>query len=395
MTKSGHGFSTRSINSNRQPDSQHGFVNTPVYRGSTVVFPTLDELEHSWSNKATPNEIVYGRRGTPTAFALENAIAELENGHLSLVVSSGLAAITTSILAFVESGGHLLAVDSIYGPARVFCDEVLTKIGVHVEYYDPMIGSGIEDLIRDNTTCIHLESPGSLTFEIQDAPAIAAVAKKHGIATILDNSWATPCYFRPLDHGINVSFMAATKYIVGHSDAMLGLITTDEQHYDPVRRMRDNLGQCAGPDDLFLALRGLRTLPIRLQHHNEQARKLAGWLKSQPGVLSVLHPAFEDCPGHEVWKRDFSGASGLFSFELEQRSRSAVTHFLDNLELFSMGGSWGGFESLIIPAIPGDSRLVRPWTGEGRLFRVHVGLEDIDDLIRDLSAGLDRYRSRD
>lgn len=393
MKDSDSKFNTRALHDYRNPQDQQGFVNTPIYRGSTIIFPTLNALEHAGKNKHTLNELVYGRRGNPTSYALEQTIAGLENGYAGLTVSSGLAAITTSLLAYLKTSDHLLMVDSVYGLTRDFCNHILEPLGVEVTYYDPCIGAEISKLIQPNTRCIFLESPGTSTFEVQDAPAIAKVARQHEIVTMMDNTWASPCFFRPLDHGINISITSATKYVVGHSDAMLGLIVTDEDNYSKVRIARDRIGPCAGPDDIYLGLRGIRTLAMRMKQHEQQAVKLAEWLKQQPDVMRVLHPAFSECPGHEIWKRDFSGSSGLFSFEIEKRSRKSIANFVDNMKLFSMGFSWGAFESLILPVDLGNTRIAGTNDIKGQLFRVYAGQEDIEDLIADLDTGLDRYRS--
>ncbi len=386
--KSELNFKTRALHQGRDPEQQKGFVNPPVYHGSTVVFPTLKDLKWAADNKYTLNSITYGRRGNPTCIALENTLADLENGYAGLVFSSGMAAITTALTACLKSGDHLLITDSVYSITREFCNDVLTDFGVLVSYYDPMLGLEIEQLIQDNTRCIFLESPGTSTFEVQDTPTIVEVANKKGITTIMDNTWASPCFFKPLDHGINISVASATKYVVGHSDAMLGAIVTDEKHYPALRRTKDIIGHCAGPDDAYLGLRGIRTLSLRMTQHQQQALQLAHWLKSQPDVHRVLHPALEDCPGHEFWKRDFTGSSGLFSFEIEKRSDKAKAAFLDNLQLFAMGYSWGAYESLILPIETTQSKSDKPLL----LIRIHAGLEDIDDLIADLDAGLNRYR---
>jgi cystathionine beta-lyase len=387
-------FSTRVLHYKRDSTKHSGFVNPPVYHGSTVIFPTLDDLDKSKKEFYTPNTVGYGRRGNPTAFALEDTMANLENGYASFSVSSGLAAITTALFTFLKCGDHLLVADTVYQPTRSFCDGILTSFGVEVTYYDPMIGEKISQMIQKNTRCIFLESPGSLTFEIQDVPAIARIAIDNNITTVIDNTWASPYFFRPLDHGINVSINAATKYIVGHSDAMLGLITTDEAHYLELRKTKEAIGHCVGPDDLYLGIRGIRTLPLRMQQHQQQALDIVNWLNTQADVIRVLHPALETCPGHDIWKRDFEGSSGLFSFEIESRSRDALAYFLDNLEIFSMGASWGAFESLIFPIFPDKLRTATSWHQQGTILRIHAGLENIDDLICDLEAGLNRYRSK-
>lgn len=391
-SKSRHRFDTRAVHNGRDPGSQGGMVNPPVYHGSTVVYQDLDALDQGMREHDIKDALVYGRFGNQSTFALENAMADLENGYGAISVSSGLAAITTTILTFVGNGDHLLIADTVYGPNRYFCEGYLSRIGVDVEYYDPMVGAAIESLIRPETKLIFLESPGSITFEVQDAPAIAEIATRHRVTTAMDNSWATPLFFRPIDVGINISVTSATKYIVGHADALMGLIVADsEENFYALKRCRDLLGQSLAPDDVYLGMRGMRTLGIRARHHQEQALKLADWLQSNPSVEQVLHPAFSSCPGHEFWKRDFSGSSGLFSFTVELRCRQALANFLDNLELFSMGFSWGGFESLIVPQNAARSRSATDWEDSSQLLRVHAGLEDIDDLIDDLDQGLKRY----
>ena len=375
----------------RHPEQHHGFVNPPVYHGSTVIFPTLEEYERSYENRFVPETVGYGRRGNPTAFSLESTVANLESGYACFSVCSGLAAVTTSLMTFLGTGDHLLIADTVYQPTREFCDNILSAHGVDVTYYDPLIGQGIRHLVRQNTKCIYMESPGSLTFEIQDVPAIVKIAKEKNITTLLDNTWASPFFFRPIEHGVNISINAATKYISGHSDLMLGLITTDKDHYLPVRKTKEALGQCVGPDDLYLALRGMRTLPLRMQQHQKQALEVAGWLQNHPAVIKILHPAFDNCPGHEIWKRDFCGSTGLFSFVLENKSKNAVARFLDNLNLISIGASWGAYESLILPVDPRNSRTATKWENKGLILRLHVGLEDVRDLISDLDQGLKRF----
>ena len=370
---------------------QGGMINAPVYHGSTVVYPTLADLDQSRFDHDLKDKVVYGRLGNQSTFAFENAVADLENGFGCVSTSSGMSAVTTAILAFASSGDHILMVDNVYGPTRAFCADYLCRIGVEVTFYDPMLGSEIEDLVKDNTTLIFMESPGSMTFEVQDVPSIVSVAKRRGIATALDNSWATPLFFRPLDLGVNVSVIAATKYIAGHSDAMIGLISADKDNFYTVKKCRDLLGQCLAPDDVYLGARGLRTLSVRVRQHQQNAIKLANWLTGQKDVLEVIHPAFENCPGHVNWKRDFTGSTGLFSFILKPKPRAALASMLDDMQLFSMGYSWGGYESLIVPQEPSSSRSATIWKKEGQLIRVHVGLESIDDLIVDIEEGLQRY----
>ncbi|HTP37731.1 MAG TPA: cystathionine beta-lyase [Methyloceanibacter sp.] len=375
---------TRLAHAGRAPARYHGFVNTPIYRGSTVLFPTLASLE------ANAQDFTYGRLGTPTVKALEEAIAELEGGTRTLLTPSGLSAIAASLLAFVSAGDEILVSDSVYRPTRRFCDHVLKRLGVRTIYYDPLIGSGIKKLLSAKTKLVFAESPGSQTFEVQDIPAIVKAAHDAGAVVILDNTWATPLYFKPFAHGVDVSIQAATKYIVGHADAMLGAITASEKVARAVEKSHEDLGLCPGPEDAYLGLRGLRTLSVRLARHQQSALELARWLKSRPEVARVLHPALPSDPGHALWKRDFTGASGLFAIILKPASHAALAAMLDGLSLFGMGYSWGGFESLILPFDPRDYRTATTWEAEGPALRLHVGLEDVDDLKADLEAGFAR-----
>jgi cysteine-S-conjugate beta-lyase len=378
---------TRLAHAGREPARQHGFVNTPIYRGSTVLFPTTAALE------ANDQAFTYGRVGTPTVKALEEAIAELEGGHRTLLTPSGLSAIATALLAFVAVGDEVLVVDSIYRPARRFCDNVLNRIGVTITYYDPLIGAGIERLITRTTRVVFTESPGSQTFEVQDIPAIAEAAHAAGAVVILDNTWATPLFFKPFAHGADVSIQSATKYIVGHADAMLGAITATERASPTVKRAHEDLGLCPGPEDVYLGLRGLRSLGVRLERHQRSALELARWLAARPEVARVLHPALPDDPGHALWQRDFTGSSGLFSVVLHPVPRDRLAAMLDGLSLFGMGYSWGGFESLILPFDPSAYRTSTNWKAEGPALRLHVGLEDVEDLKADLEAGFERLRA--
>jgi cystathionine beta-lyase len=379
---------TRLSHVGREPARQHGFVNTPIYRGSTVLFPTMAALD------ANDQPYTYGRTGTPTVKALEEAIAELEGGHRTWLTPSGLSAIATALLSFVSAGDEVLVVDSIYRPARRFCDNVLSRLGVKVTYYDPLIGAGIAKLITGKTKVVFAESPGSQTFEVQDIPAIAKAAHAAGAVLILDNTWATPLYFKSFDHGVDVSIQAATKYIVGHADAMLGAITASEQVAPAVQRTHEDLGLCPGPEDVYLGLRGLRSLGVRLERHQKSALELARWLADRPEVARVLHPGLPGDPGHAIWKRDFTGASGLFSFVLKPVARDRVAAMLDGLSLFGMGYSWGGFESLILPFDPSAYRTATKWTAEGPAIRLHIGLEDVEDLKADFEAGFARLAGR-
>jgi len=308
-------------------------------------------------------------------------------------MSSGLAAVTAPLQALLGAGDHCLMVDSCYGPARNFCEGILTRCVVETSYYDPRIGEGIARLIRPNTKVVYCESPGSLTFEVQDVPAIAAVAHRHGAKVVMDNTWATPYLFRSFEHGVDVSLHAATKYIGGHSDVMLGAVIANEESWLPVRSMIADLGHCAGPDDIFFGLRGMRTLSVRLERHQKNATEVALWLQSRPEVSRILYPALPEDPGHALWKRDFLGASGLFGIVLKPAPKAAVDAFIDSLDLFGIGASWGGYESLIQPSYPERSRTATRWQAEGPLVRIHIGLEDPQDLIADLTQGLDRLRA--
>lgn len=386
-TKKPGKHATRLSHAGRDPARFHGFVNTPIYRGSTVLYPTLDTL------LADDQEYSYGRLGTPTVRALQDALAELEGGHATLLTPSGLSAIATAIQSFVSSGDHILVSDSVYRPTRRFCDTVLKRLGVTTTYYDPVIGGGIAELLTERTKLVFTESPGSQTFEVQDIPAIAEAAHAAGAEVIMDNTWATPLFFRPFDHGVDVVVHAATKYIVGHADAMLGVITTAESAAGPVAKTHDILGLCPGPEDVYLGLRGLRTMQVRLQRHQESALALADWLAQRPEVERVIHPAWPDHPGHALWKRDFLGSSGLFAIVLKPVSHKALAAMVDGLDLFGMGYSWGGYESLILPFDPTAYRTATTWQVEGPALRLHVGLEDIEDLKADLDAGFARLAS--
>jgi cystathionine beta-lyase len=380
------------VNAGRDPFAHDGLVNPPVTHASTVLFETLEDLERI---SASPfDHVYYGRAGTPVTFAFEEAVAEIEGGDKAIATGSGLAAIAAALMAFLKAGDHLLMVDSAYSPTRKLCDGLLKGFGVETTYYDPLIGSAIADLIRPETRAIFCESPGSLTFEVQDIPAITCAAHAANAVVILDNSWATPLYFRPFDHGIDVVIEAATKYLVGHSDAMSGVIVCPKAHYRRLKTTAAILGAAPGPDDCYLALRGLRTLSVRLERHQATALTLANWLKKRPDIARVLHPALPDSPGHKIWQRDFLGSTGLFSIVLAQsHDKAALSQMLDHMELFKMGYSWGGFESLILPADPAPFRTAAPWQAAGTLIRLHAGLEDPDDLIADLEAGLKRLKS--
>ena len=368
------------------PTDRHGAVNPPVYRASTILFPTVAEWEASRVHANRFKVLRYGQLGTPTTFALEEAIAALEGGYRAMLLPSGLAAATTVLLALLRSGDHLLMTDSAYQPTRHFAKVILARYGISTTFYDPCIGAGIESLMRPETRVIFLESPGSITFDVQDLPAIASVAHAHGALIAIDNTWATPYFLPAMQLGADVSIIAATKYIGGHSDVLLGTVTTTEPLYERVRSMVAELGYSVSPDDAFLALRGLRTLGVRLERHQTSALQVAQWLQGRQEVKQVMHPALPTDPGHVIWKRDFTGASGLFGVVLHPVPKAAVDAMLNALRLFGMGASFGGFESL---AIPMDSTRLRHLTGsaDNRFIRIHVGLEDPSDLIADLEQG--------
>ena len=366
----------------RDPGKYQGMVNTPVFRTSTVIFPTLEEYETRSGDDY--KSVRYGRYGTPTTFALEEAVAKMEGGHAAVAVPSGLAAIAAAISAFVKSGDHLLVADSVYAPTRNFCERRIRPNGVAVEYYDPLIGAGIKQLIKPNTKAIYCEAPGSLTFEMQDIPAIAQAAHEQGLPVLADNTWGTPYFFHSFAKGVDVSIHSATKYIVGHADVMMGIIVTGEKHWLPVRRTVADYGYSVSPEDCYLALRGLRTIGVRLKQQMENALKVAQWLKSRPEVKRVLYPALESDPGHRIWKRDFEGAAALFSFVLNPVGDQAVTAFVNALQLFAIGSSWGGYESLVVVADIEKYRSATQWNPGGPTIRLHIGLEDPDDLIADL-----------
>lgn len=378
---------TKLTHAGRHPLEHHGAVNTPVYHASTILFPTLADFD------SRDRKYVYGRKGTPTTATLEEAVSALEQAHGTVLAPSGLAAVTTTLMSFVKAGGHVLLTDSTYFPTRKFASGVLARLGIEAEYYDPLIGGGIEALIRPNTNLIWMESPGSLTFEMQDVPAIVAAARKHGVPTAIDNTWSGGYFFKPLTLGVDVSVQAATKYIVGHSDAMLGTIACNKDVYPQVLDTFLQQGNCAGPDDVYLGTRGLRTMAVRMRRQHENGIRMAEWLRERPEVIRVMHPALPNDPGHDIWKRDFTGASGLFGFVVDCTDRAALGAMLDGLELFGMGASWGGYESLILPSDPAKMRSATEWAPGGATLRMHVGLEDPEDLIEDLSAGFDRLNA--
>lgn len=372
----------------RDPLRYDGMVNTPVFRTSTVIHPNLASYEQ---RPPEGEKIVrYGRYGTPTTFALEETVARLEGGFRAAAVPSGLAAMTAALSAFVKSGDHVLVTDSAYGPTRAFCEKQLRRNGVTVEYYDPLIGAGIAALMKPATRVVYCESPGSQTFEMQDIPAIAAAAHEHGAVVLADNTWGTPYFFRSFEHGVDVSLHAATKYIVGHSDVMLGIIVTNEQCWLPVRRTLTDFGHSTSPDDCYLALRGLRTIGVRMKQQMASALTVARWLKGRGEVRKVIYPALEDDAGHAIWKRDFEGAASLFAVVLNRVEASALGRFVDALELFGIGSSWGGYESLISMVHADALRTATKWNPGGPAIRLHIGLEDPDDLIADLDQAFSK-----
>ncbi|MEZ8731544.1 cystathionine beta-lyase [Vibrio splendidus] len=386
---------TKLITAGRDKKWTNGVVNPPVQRASTIVFNSVEEKRKATINRANKT-LFYGRRGTNTHFAFQDAMVEVEGGAGCALYPCGTAAISNAILSFVETGDHILMVDTCYEPTRDFCDTIMKKMGVETTYYEPTIGEGIQDLIKPNTKVLFTESPGSVTMEVQDIPTLARIAHEHDIIVMLDNTWAAGVNFSPFDFGVDISIQAATKYIVGHSDVMLGTAVANEKCWDQLREQSYLMGQCVSPDDAYLALRGIRTLDVRLRQHAESSLKVAKWLETRPEVDHVRHPALESCPGHEFFKRDFTGGNGLFSFVLKNSNTKATTALLDGMTHFSMGYSWGGFESLILANEPNsfDSlRTVANPNFTGTLVRVHIGLEDVDDLIADLEAGLERYNA--
>ena len=375
------GKSTGLVEGGRRKEWRRRLVNVPVERASTILFDSVDDLHAS---KPGIGSYRYGLQGTATHWALAEALTELEPGAAGTVLyPSGLAAVTAPLLALLSPGDELLVPDSVYGPTRKFCDTILKRLTIATRYYDPLTGTGIGDLIGARTRAILLESPGSMTMEIQDVPAICSVARERGIVTLLDNTWATPMFFPALAAGIDIAILAVTKYVGGHADLMLGSATATEQYYQRLQTAAWDLGMAVSPDDAWLASRGLRTMAVRLRQHEASALRVARWLKEQPWVGRVLHPALPDCPGHEIWKRDFNGSSGLFSFELKNADPARRAAFVDSLKLFGIGYSWGGYESLVLPVDPVRTVSAPP---SRNLVRLHVGIEDPDDLIADLAA---------
>ena len=382
---------TKLVHLGRGPSSFEGTVNLPVYRASTILSTDMDSYIHRFDDEKTFTDITYGARGTQNARALGEAVAALEGGYGTVVTASGLSAISVALGALVSAGDHILISDSVYGPTRTFCNQVLSRYGITTEYYAPDIGGAIAELIRKNTRLVFMEAPGSLTFEMQDIPGITRATKEKGVLTLMDNTWATPIFFRPLEHGVDVSIQAGTKYIAGHSDLVIGMITSSREvtHRMMVSHAH-NLGDAASPDDSFMALRGLRTLSVRLYRQQESAFKVASWLVEQPQVYRVLYPALAGDPGHALWKRDFTGASSLFGLAIHSENETAVKAMVDSLQYFQIGSSWGGYESLIAFNHMPVARERVPWTEKPFMLRVHIGLEDPEDLIADLTQGLAR-----
>src|SRR5260370_23901953 len=377
------------VTAGRDTKAQKGFVNPPVVHGSTVLYPTADDLH------AHRGEFQYGRHGTPTTKALQEPLMALEGPQCAGVglAPSGLSAISTALLAVLKAGDHLLVCDNTYRPSRNFCNGLLARYGVETTYFDPLIGAGIAELFKPNTRAVLVEAPGSQTFEMPDIPAIAAVAHALDALVIDDNTWATPLYHRSLDQGVDISMQAATKYIGGHSDIMFGTISANARAWPMIAEAIRLLGVCAGPDDVFLALRGLRTLAVRLAQHHRSALEMARWLATRPEVVRVLHPALETDPGHAIWRRDFTGASGLFSIVLKPAPQKAVDALLDAVKLFGMGYSWGGFESLVIPFDCDGYRPAPIWWPGGPTLRLHIGLENVEDLRADLERGFAAFNA--
>lgn len=387
------GDATRVVTAGRRDEWTQGIVNPPVWRASTILYDSVAELRAA-AGRDTHHRLFYGRRGTPTQWSLADALTELEPGaEASFLYPSGVAAVSAALLSVLSPGDELLLADSVYDPTRSFATGFLARFGVTTRFYDPMIGGGIAELIGENTRAILMESPGSLTFEVQDVPAIVAAAKARGVTTLIDNTWATPLLLPVIGMGVDLSILACTKYVVGHSDVMLGSVTAAPSHWARLRDTSFALGQTASPDDAWLGSRGLRTMAVRLKHQGAAALEVARWLQTRPEVARVLHPALPGCPGHDLFLRDFKGASGLFTFILDGGDEAARAALIDGLDLFGIGYSWGGFESLAIPIDPQRHRSVTRWEAEGPAVRLQIGLEDPADLIADLAAGLDRFRA--
>ncbi len=385
------GDATRVVSAGRRAEWTGGVVNTPVWRASTILYDNVAELR-ARAGRDTHHRLFYGRRGTPTQWSLADALTELEPGaEATFLYPSGVAAIAAALLAVLSPGDELLLVDSAYDPTRGLANGLLKRMGIATRYYDPLIGAGIADLIGERTKAIFMESPGSLTFEVQDVPAIVAAAKARGVVTLLDNTWATPLNFRAIERGVDYTILACTKYVVGHSDVMLGSVTAAEGRFAKLRDTSHQLGQFASPDDAWLGSRGLRTMQLRLERHEQSALAIARWLEARPEVARVLHPTLPSCPGHDVFARDFAGSSGLFSFVLNGGGEQERAALIDGLDHFGIGYSWGGFESLAIPVDPEKYRTATTPDFTGPIVRLQIGLEDVNDLIADLERGLQRF----
>ena len=383
---------TRVVTAGRRREWTQGIVSAPVWRASTILYDSVADLR-AGSTRDPHHRLFYGRKGTPTQWSLADALTSLEPGaEGTFLYPSGVAAIAAALLSVLSPGDELLLVDSAYDPTRSMATGLLARLGIVTRYYDPMIGAGIADLIGDTTRAIFMESPGSLTFEVQDVPAIVAAAKARGVVTLLDNTWATPLCFPAIAHGVDLSILACTKYIVGHSDVMLGSVTAAPGHFARLRDTSFQLGQVTSPDDAWLGSRGLRTMAVRLAQHRASALTIAQWLADRPEVATVLHPALPSCPGHAQFRRDFTGSTGLFSFVFAAGDEAARAAFIDSLDLFGIGYSWGGFESLAIPVDPALHRSVTRRADAGPMVRLQIGLEDVGDLIADLERGLAAFR---
>ena len=379
---------TKVVHGGRRGEWLQGMVNVPVSRTSTVLFDDVEAMNAAYPPR--DGVLSYGRNGTPTQWSLAEALTELEPGAAGTrLFPSGAAAVAFALLSVLEPGDELLMVDSVYQPTRFFCDQWLKRQGIATRYYDPLASADdLAAMLSDKIRAIFMESPGSLTFEVQDVPVICALAKARGIVTLLDNTWATPLFFQSHAHGVDLAILAGTKYVAGHADVMLGSVTATEERWERLAKTAQLHGQHVSPDDAYLAARGLRTMGVRLRRHEDSAIKIARWLQDQPQVTAVIHPAFADCPGHEYWKRDFTGSSGLFSFILRDSDDAAANRFVESLGLFAIGYSWGGYESLALPIHPHRARTVRREKPAGTRIRLHIGLEDPDDLIADLEQGL-------
>ncbi len=385
---------TKLIALGRAPVRAQGPVNLPVHRASTILSENLDGYVHRFDGDNRFNNVIYGSTGTQNSRALAEAVAAVESGHRTVVTSSGLSAVTMAVSAVVRAGDHVLVPDSVYGPTRWFCAEILCRYGVETSFYDPAIGAGIAEAMRESTRLVYTEAPGSLTFEMQDVPAIAKAAHERGALVAMDNTWATPLYFRPLEHGVDISIQAGTKYFAGHSDLVIGMITTaTDELFKTIADQTFAFGDSASPDDCFLALRGMRSLSVRLERQSASAMKVARWLEARSEVKQVLYPALESDPGHALWKRDFGGASSLFGLAMHTTDEAAVARMVNGFDLFRIGSSWGGYESLVAYNRMPIPRTIVPWTETPFLLRMHIGLEDPDDLIADLEAGLGRLDS--